>query len=113
MAKKKRRWQSRSVLECGSLLPFWLVMKLALAIIAAVFALGLYSAWLNGLFLRCPYCRKIGSWRFDAAEPVVETKDEDGVVESSRQVRVCRKCGKRVLDTWSDHAGRSFEKLAE
>jgi hypothetical protein len=88
-------------------------MEIGLTIIAFVAALLLYTAWVNGVFLRCPHCRKIGSWRFDAAEPAVDTRDEDDVLESSRQVRVCRKCGERVLDTWSDQGGRTFEKVGE
>jgi hypothetical protein len=87
-------------------------MKIALVIIATVAAVSVYTAWLNGAFLRCPHCRKIGSWRYDAAEPAVEEKDEDGFVLSSRQIRVCRKCGKKILDKWSDHEGRIFEKVS-
>jgi hypothetical protein len=87
-------------------------MKLALIIMACVSALLLYTAWLNDFFLRCPHCRKIGSWRFDAAEPAVYDKDEDGVVQSSRQIRVCRKCERRVVHTWSDHQGRAIEKVS-
>ena len=77
---------------------------------AAVFITVLYTAWLNGVFRRCPYCRKIGSWRYDAVEPSVEEKDEDDVVRKSTQLRVCRKCAKKVLDKWSDYEGRTFEK---
>jgi hypothetical protein len=83
------------------------------AIVAVLFAFVLYTAWMNGLFLRCPYCGKIGSWRYDTAEPPVEEKDKDGVVQRSTQIRVFRKCGKRVLDNWSDHEGRTFEKASE
>jgi hypothetical protein len=87
-------------------------MRFALVIIASVLVVMLYTAWLNRLFLRCPHCRKIGSWRFDPAEPEVCSKDEDGVVQSSQQIQVCRKCGKKVLDIWSDHDGRTFEKMS-
>jgi hypothetical protein len=86
-------------------------MRIALITIATILVVLLYTAWLNRLFLRCPHCRKIGTWRFDAAEPATERKDNDGAVQSSGQIRVCRKCGKRVLDTWSDHGGRKIEKL--
>jgi hypothetical protein len=85
-------------------------MKIALAIMATVFVIVLYTAWLNGVFRRCPHCRKIGSWRYDASEPAVEEKDEEGVVWRSTQIRVCRKCAKKVLDKWSDFEGRIFEK---
>ncbi len=85
------------------------MMKIALAIVASIVAVALYTAWLNRLFLRCPHCRKIGTWRFDTLEPAVVSKDDDGNIQSSRQLRVCRKCGKRVLDTWSDHGGRALE----
>lgn len=87
-------------------------MKLVLIITASLSAVVLLHAWVNGFFLRCPHCRKIGSWRFDPAEPPAQEKDEGGFVESSRQIRVCRKCGKRIVDKWSDHAGRSFEKAS-
>jgi len=87
-------------------------MKIALTIVA-VFALALYTAWLNGLFLRCPHCRKIGSWRFNSTEPAVVEKDEVGGVLSRSQTRICRKCGKAILDKWSDHEGRTFEKAVE
>ena len=34
---------------------------------------SLYAAMLNQQFLRCPYCRKIGAWRFDnVGEPLDE-----------------------------------------
>jgi DNA-directed RNA polymerase subunit RPC12/RpoP len=88
-------------------------MKAALSIAAVVFALALYTAWMNGVFIRCPYCGKRGSWRFDNDAPALEEKDEDGVVTESTQLRTCRKCGKRVLDKWSDREGRTFEKATE
>jgi hypothetical protein len=80
----------------------------ALGIVA--FVLGLYTAWMNGAFRRCPHCGKVGSWRYDAAEPAVHEKDEDGVLQKRTQIRICRKCGKMVLDKWSDSEGRTFEK---
>ena len=86
-------------------------MKFALIITTCASALMLYIVWSNGLFLRCPHCRKIGSWHFDAAEPAVYNTDEDGVVQSSYQIRICRKCGKQVLHRWSDHEGRAIEKM--
>jgi hypothetical protein len=85
-------------------------MKLTLIILAVVLAMALFTTWLNGLFLRCPYCRKIGSWRFDPVEPATKEKDEDGVVQSSHQLRICRQCGNQVIDKWSDHGGRTLEK---
>lgn len=86
-------------------------MKVALLVTAAaVFLMAVFTAWLNGVFRRCPHCRKIGSWRFDSVEPAVEEKDEDGVVVSSSQIRVCRRCGKRIVDRWSDYEGRTLEK---
>src|SRR5438445_406154 len=56
-------------------------MKTALIIVAVVFAAVLYTAWMNGVFLRCPHCRKVGSWRYDPAGPPVKEND--------------RHCGKR------------------
>lgn len=88
-------------------------LKLAMSITVAVTAIALYTAWLNGAFLRCPHCRKIGAWRYDDVEPPLLDKDEDGGIRSSRQLRICRGCGKRVMDLWSDHAGRIFEKSGE
>src|SRR5207245_10226825 len=88
-------------------------MKTALIIVAVVFAAVLYTAWMNGVFLRCPHCRKIGSWRYDPAGPPVKEKDRDGVVLKRTEIRTCRKCGGRVLDRWSDHEGRSFEKESD
>ena len=48
----------------------------------------------------------------EVLQPAGEEKDEDGVVQSSRQLRICRKCGNRVIDKWSDHGGRTFEKVS-
>ena len=89
---------------------FGVTVNGALVILAIVFVFLLYTAWMNGLFLRCPHCRKIGSWRYDTLEHAIEQKDEDGIVQRSTRILVCRKCRKRVLDKWSDHEGRRFEK---
>jgi hypothetical protein len=85
-------------------------MKPALIIVACAFGIVLLHAWVNGMFLRCPHCRKIGSWRYDDPEPAVVEEDEGGGIESSRQIRVCRKCGQKVLDKWSDQ--EPFEVVA-
>ena len=77
---------------------------------AAILALLLYVAWLNRLLARCPHCGKIGSRRYDRPEPPVEHRDEDGFIVSHARVYVCRRCGKRCVDKWSDQNGRSFEK---
>ena len=88
-------------------------MKAALTIVAVICAVLFYTAWMNGVFQRCPHCRKIGSWRYDSAEPAVEEKDEDGSVVRSSQIRVCRSCRQRVLHKWSDDHGRTTEKLSD
>jgi endogenous inhibitor of DNA gyrase (YacG/DUF329 family) len=88
-------------------------MKAPLVIAAVALASVLFTAWINGVFRRCPHCGKRGSWRYDSVAPALEEKDEDGVVSESTQLRTCRKCGKRVLDKWSDHEGRTFEKVKE
>ena len=89
---------------------FGVYVNIALTVLAVVAAISFYTAWLNGIFLRCPHCRKIGSWRYDSTEPAVVEKNEDGSVVSRSQPRICRKCGKRVMDRWSDGGGRTFEK---
>jgi hypothetical protein len=81
--------------------------------IGALAVTALYTAWSNGVFLRCPYCGKIGSWRYDDTGPVDEGKDPDGIVHSSTQVRICRKCRNKVVEKWTDSGGRTFEKLPD
>ena len=78
-------------------------------IIGAVLALVVWVAWLNGAFLRCPHCGRIASLRKDGSV-AVEQRDEDGFVMESTRMRVCRRCGKRVVDRWSDFGGRSLGK---
>ena len=77
-------------------------------VLAALFVL--YTAALNGFFLACPYCGKIGSWRFESvAEPQYEHDEEDNLVSSSH-LRRCRKCRGHVQDVWSDFEGREIRK---
>src|SRR5688572_17088626 len=86
-------------------------MSVALTI-GAVVGLVVWTAWLNGAFLRCPHCGRRASLRDDGSA-AVEQRDEDGFVVESTRVRVCRKCGKRVVDQWSDMGGRSLGKADE
>jgi len=88
-------------------------MKTILTITVVIAAFAVYTAWLNDLFKRCPYCRKIGSWRFDPATPLIEKKDDDGVVVSSVQIQICRRCGKRIEAQWSATEGRRLERIHE
>ena len=87
------------------------MIKIALITFGSVFAVFLYTAWLNRLFLRCPYCRKMGTWRFDPAAAEVVEKDKDGNLVSTSQILLCRKCRQRVLHKWSDNEGRTLEKM--
>jgi hypothetical protein len=88
-------------------------MKIILTIAVVIAAFAVYTAWLNDLFKRCPYCRKIGSCRFDPAAAPTETKDEDRVVVSSVQIQLCRRCGKKIEAQWSATEGRRMEKIHE
>ena len=64
----------------------------------------------HGVFLRCPYCKKIGSWRFDKLAAAVQEKDEyDYIVKSTQKLR-CRVCKQEVIGVWSDSDGRSFKR---
>ena len=85
-------------------------MGTGLIILAVILVMALYTAWMNQLFLRCPHCGKIGSWRYDAAESAAEERDEDGVVRKITQIRICTKCKSKVLYKWSDYEGRTLEK---
>jgi len=73
----------------------------------------LYTAFINGLFKRCPHCGKIGSWRYDKVGSSIEEKDEDGALMKSAQPLCCRSCHKLVLGVWSDFDGRAFLKNEE
>lgn len=81
---------------------------LAIAVIGA--AIVLYTALLNRAFLRCPYCRKIGAWRFDRLGAPVDECDDDGNLVRSTQRQKCRKCGGDVEHIWSDYDGREIRK---
>lgn len=78
--------------------------------LVGVVAIGLYTAAVNREFLRCPHCRKIGSWRFDNIGPASKEFDNSGGLQSVAQRQVCRKCGGEVVQEWSDYAGRSIRK---
>jgi hypothetical protein len=80
---------------------------IALLSIAAIVCVA-YTLAVNGAFMRCPHCRKIGAWRFDNVAESMDEIDGDGAVVKSWTRQICRKCGGRVLHTWSDHEGREI-----
>lgn len=84
----------------------WLV---TIVIIAGVIVA--YIMLINGAFLRCPYCGKMGSWRFDDLGRPVDELDDDGDVIKSKQRQSCQKCGNEVIHSWSDYAGREIRKV--
>lgn len=53
-----------------------------LAIVAFVIAYIVYTMIINREFLRCPNCRKIGSWRFDSVGDSVDDLEWHGPVKS-------------------------------
>ena len=71
----------------------------------------LFNLFSNGVFLRCPYCGKIGSWRFKEIGEAESEYDDEDILVSSRSQKVCNKCGQKVADTWSDFNGRTISKL--
>ena len=81
-----------------------------LAAFVFVGIIGLDIAILNGVFLRCPYCRKTGTWRFDTAGNPDLEHDQDGKLMRSTQRKRCRQCGHHVDDVWSDHEGRELRR---
>lgn len=78
--------------------------------LVGVVAIALYTAAINREFLRCPHCRKIGSWRFDDLGAVTGESDDDGVMLKTAQRQACRKCGGEVVQEWSDSTGRTIRK---
>jgi len=88
-------------------------MTTAGIIIAAILCYVLYSALKNGVFMRCPHCGKIGSWRYDKIGESEDEKDEDDVIIKSTQQLRCRSCQKKVTEIWSDFDGRKFLKNDE
>ena len=81
----------------------WIITILATAI-----AYAIYTMIINREFLRCPHCRKIGSWRFDSIADSVDEHDESGALIRSTTRQRCRKCGGEVVQTWSDYEGREI-----
>ena len=88
-------------------------MTWVMAVAILVGAVTLYTTILNGAFLRCPYCRKMGSWRFDPVEDAIEELDEDGNPVRSTQRQSCRSCGGTVDHIWSDFEGRELRSVDE
>ena len=88
-------------------------MKVALLSLVVIVGFVFYIALINGVFKRCPYCGKIGSWRYDKVAPPVEDKDKDGYIVKSIQTLRRRSCKKEVTEVWSDFEGRSFRKKGE
>ena len=84
-----------------------------LSIAAFVGTLGIYSAFLNRAFLRCPYCTKIGAWRFDNLGAPIDELDGDGHLVKSTQRQTCRKCGGEVDHVWSDFDGREIRAILD
>ena len=68
----------------------------------------IYTMIVNRVFLRCPHCRKIGSWRFDSIGESIDEHDADGVLVRSVTRQECRKCGGKVVHIWSDFEGREI-----
>lgn len=73
-------------------------------------AIVLYMALLNRAVPRCPYCRKIGAWRFDILGAPVDEFDDDGNLVRSTKRQRCRTCGGEVDHIWSDDDGREIRK---
>ena len=73
-----------------------------------ILAFVAYTLIINREFLRCPYCGKVGSWRFDDVAPSDDEYADDCLVRSSTRQR-CRKCGGEVLHIRSDHEGREIK----
>jgi predicted RNA-binding Zn-ribbon protein involved in translation (DUF1610 family) len=85
------------------------VVWIATVVLFAV-AYLVYTLVVNRAFLRCPYCGKIGAWRFeDVGEPVAEYDDDGDLVRSATR-QACTRCGGEVISCWSDHTGREIRK---
>jgi hypothetical protein len=87
----------------------WPVLKTVGGVVGLILVFVIYVAWFNGAFSRCPHCRKIAMLR-NGDELAIEEKDDDGGTEKITRIRICRRCGKKVVDTWSDYEGRSLTK---
>ena len=88
-------------------------MTIGTIAIVSVLAFLLYTAFINGVFKRCPHCGKVGSWRYDKIGSSLDEKDEADIVIKSEQHLRCRSCQKGVLEIWSDFEGRAFLKIEE
>ncbi len=73
-----------------------------------VVVLVVYVMAINRSFLRCPHCRKIGSWRFDSLGESIDEYDDDKCLIRSTTRQTCRICGEVVIHIWSDHEGRQI-----
>ena len=86
-------------------------MTLALTAVLVGIVIGVYVAYLNKLFLRCPHCGMFGTWRLDNVGAPIEEFDGDENLVGLTQRRQCRKCGGEVDDVWSDFKGRELRRV--
>jgi len=85
---------------------YWILL-----VVNFVIAYFAYTMIVNRAFLRCPHCRKIGSWRFDDIDSSDEEHDENGDLVRSSTRQKCRGCGGEVISTWSDIEGRAIQPV--
>jgi hypothetical protein len=90
----------------------WPMLKTIGGVLGLILVFVIYVAWFNGAFLRCPHCRKIAMLR-NSGERAIEEKDEEGDTRKITRIRICRRCGEKVVDRWSDYEGRSLTKVDE
>jgi hypothetical protein len=85
-------------------------MSWIFTIAAAIVIFVVYTMIINREFIRCPHCRKIGSWRFDSIGDSIDEHDEDGCLIRSETPQRCRKCGGKVIHIWSDFEGQEIRE---